>query len=216
MTSLGWLLDEDKAVKDKVSGVTIPDMSGQSTPGPATQVKTWFRFPEAEQRDITFPFIAIDFVGLSRASDREHRGTILPGYDPRSFPGTTPTADNVLVTSYPIPWDFDYQITTYCRNAQHDRYLLGQLLGNYDRLPPRFGFLNVETTIRRLDLLSVQPSDYLDANGKRVFRKVLLVRTTSERPASQVLEIAQIKKLRISLGSNPPGQFPAETLSYDF
>ena len=65
----GWVLDEDKALKTKLSGFSVPNYAdGRDIP-----VAVYFRFPDPEERTRTFPHIAIDLTSITAAPERTHR-----------------------------------------------------------------------------------------------------------------------------------------------
>lgn len=172
----GLVLEEDHALKTKLSGLTVTDINDPSSR--PRRVDVWFRMPEQELRTKTFPHILIDFLDISVEHDREHQGVV------RYY--TEANTGNILqggpVDGYfPVPMRLTYQITTSTRSAQHDRQLLGALLMD-DRLHPRYGFLETPSgTIRRLDILEgPRDSSTLADDGKRLFRKVWTVAVSSE------------------------------------
>lgn len=172
---MSLLLAEDAAMKSRLAGLTVSDAKNPTRP-----VDVWFRRPQKQFREARFPFITIDWVGEERDSSREHRGIV----DPTLYPIDGYVADGLSSTEaragFPIPINLIYQVSTHCRNPLHDRQLNRQLL-SYDRLPWRFGWLDVgDDTTRRLDLLSVVPADYRDPDNKDVYRKVYTVLISSE------------------------------------
>lgn len=195
-----WLLNEDAAIKSKFSGLTV---SGGNAPPLGQPVAVRFRLPQSEMANATFPMVVIDHATISKADDREHRGPTALSYVPE---GTTPgpivvrdraTGQNVTwdtsadfdpnlspfrVTDYPIPYNLDYQVTVYTRTQNHLMSLITSLAA-IDRIPPRFGYLEIpeDGTVRTLDLLGgpeIEPSN--DQDSKRIFRAVYSIRVVSE------------------------------------
>jgi hypothetical protein len=152
-----FLLDEDKALRQKLQGIVVED---QKTGGaPSRTVGVWFGQPDQEIRAQSYPYITIDMIGVTREVDREMRGLVSPdylapeGYDP---------ATSGWSIQMPIPVMIDYQITTYARHPRHDRAIISQLLHN--NLLLRFGYLEVPYTktngdsavvFRRLDISDI-------------------------------------------------------------
>lgn len=187
-----WLLNEDEALKKKLTGLTISSVNDANKSVPVR-----FRFPETELAKVTFPMIVIEHNGLTRAEDREHHGSqiFLPyapeGYDLWSDP-TDPTKSPYR-SEWPIPYDIDYVVTLYSRHAMHDRLLTSRLM--QDDMFHRFGFLEIpqDGTVRRLDTIGGPfPADIIDDEGKRLFRKAWTVRVSSELLPSQITVFTNI------------------------
>lgn len=177
-----WLINEDRALKKKLEGIQVTDANARD----GREVPVRFILPEAEVGKMTYPLIVIEHAGLYKADDREHRGGALQlSYVPE---GKTGVPGDYWVPEYPIPYDLDYHVTTYTRLAEHNRILSG-LLMQVDRIPSRFGYLEVpeDGTIRRLDLIGGPwPTSNLDGEQKRVFRSQYIVRINSELLPAQV------------------------------
>jgi hypothetical protein len=183
-----WLLNEDEAVKKKFQGLTVRDSTSPTSGRPVT---VRWRLPETELADATFPMIVLEHLGPSVAHDREHRGyTNLP-YAPE---GLTPLSDasdprtSPYWAEFPIPYNLDYQVSTYCRKATQDIELRGKL-ANENYIHPRDGFLIVpqDSTIRRLDLIGgPEPVAEKDSDGKRIFRSIYTIRISSELLPSEI------------------------------
>ena len=182
--NLGFLLDMDRAMKAKVSGLQVTDAK---TGAVTRRVPVYFNRPPAETRDVTFPYILINLLSQERASDREQRSGRTPiPYTPRGYTAPTPRADptdtnGALITdSMPIPYDFTWQVASHARFVEHDREIIFEMMQD-ERIPPRFGYLVVNDTIRTMDLLSGPTNaDGYDDSGKRIYRKTWLVRASAE------------------------------------
>jgi len=166
-----FIMNEDKALKAKLSGITVADSGNSARP-----VGVWFGQPDKEIRYQSYPYITIDLVAVTIEKDREHRGIILLRNTPE---GADPNEE--YRTEYPIPMSLDYQVSTWSRQPRHDRQIMAELFKT-DRLPFRFGGVVVEedNTIRRLDLLSFAKRDATDQDGKRLFNNIYTVRISSE------------------------------------
>ena len=176
-----FLLSEDKALRQLLHGLTVTDQKSENEDTPR-QVGVWFGQPDQEIRNQNYPYITIDMIDVSRDPSREMRGKVKPAYiaDPANF--TTELEYNSALHDWeidrPIPVNIDYQITTYARHPRHDRELLAKVL--YDRLPFRFGTLNLDdNTVRRLDVLDVTKRDITE-QAKRLFVNAITVRVSSE------------------------------------
>ena len=211
MTASGFLIAEDAALKDRLSGLTVSDDRRQSRP-----VKVFFRFPEGETEK-EYPFITLEMVSLNQARGRQHSEHTLYYTGPDAthpisvnhpnfigyFPSEMDQADlasmldepdQYLRMEAPIPVDLMYQISTYTRSALHDRQLTSKLLRYV--LPFRSNYLVIpaDGTVRRLDLLGWTQSDLLDGEAgyrKRVFRKVFTVMINAEIPREDLVLVKQ-------------------------
>lgn len=205
MSRAGFLLAEDEALKQRLSGLTVSDDRNANRP-----VKVFFRYPEGETEK-EFPFITIEMVGLAQALNRQHSehyyyyqnsenediskfGHLTIGYFPSEIDQDGMDAllendpEDYLRMLSPIPVDLTYQVSTYTRSALHDRQLTAKLL-RYT-LPFRSNtlFVAADGTTRRLDLLNWQQADLLDNEAgyrKRIFRKVFTLRINAEIPREE-------------------------------
>lgn len=160
-----FILNEDKAIKAMLTGVTVAD-SGN----PARPVGVWFGQPDLEIRAQSYPYMTIDFLGYNEDFSRSHRGEIQMPY----FPEGVDTSEQ-YVTEFPIPVYLDYQITTWARQPRHDRQIMAEMATG-QRIPLRYGLLVVpeDNTVRRLDFLGFTKKDTTDENGKRLFSNAYL------------------------------------------
>jgi hypothetical protein len=198
---MSWLLNEDAGIKAKFAGLTVADGTNPNRP-----VAVRFRLPQNEFSDMTYPIVIIDHAGLSKADDREHRGSTYLPYLPEGVNAWWPDFTNqesspYWVQEWPIPYNVDYQITVYSRSALQDRMLTAALAGS-DRLPSRNGYVQIpqDGTIRRLDLIGGPELDSRkDADDKRTFTQVYTVRVSSELLQSQVEAVVNVLESGIAL-----------------
>lgn len=180
MLNEDFILDIDEAMKAKVDHVAwVTDEDGTKQ----REVKAFFRWPQTEVTDQTFPFIVVDRLSLARAADREQRSsdTLIP-YTPKGY--TAPPTDEFLHTDeMPIPFDFIYQITLHSRFWFHDTRIVEQMMQDH-LLPPRGGYLIVGDTYRPLFIDGPMDATGMDpqpgGRGKRHFRKVWTCTTSGE------------------------------------
>lgn len=185
---MSWLIAEDRAIKKKLDGILVPDATAPA----GREVTVRFTLPEAEVGAMTYPSVIIEHAGLYKADDREHRGgpTQLP-YVPD---GMTGVPGDYWVQEYPIPYDIDYHVTSYCRLAEHNRMLTAELMSEH-RIPARWGYLAVpeDGTTRRLDLIGGPwPISTLDDEQKRLYRTQFVVRVNTELLPTQVATVTNI------------------------
>lgn len=187
-----FLLDEDAALKAHLQGLTVNDVNDATRPVPV-----YYREPQKEVREQSYPYITIELSAIQRDSQREQYGVINPaamGYD---IPGFTNNNDSTTIaqTLSATPVNLIYNVRAFSRNPLHDRQLQWKLLAA-DKLPFRFGYLEVGLeaggTTRRLELLGLSVADYKDSQGLAVFRKVYTVSVSSEMLATRVAEVEKV------------------------
>lgn len=187
-----FLLSEDKALREKMTGMLVYDQKADGADTPR-QVGVWFGQPDQEVRAQNYPYVTIDMIDIARDPSREMRGKVSPDY---LRPDTLDVEINGFEIDMPIPVSLDYQITTYARHPRHDRTLVSQLLT--ERLPMRSGILELDDgTVRRLDVLDVAKRD-LTENQKRTFINSFTVRVSSEIVQSALVEMYKVFDVNIS------------------
>lgn len=187
-----FILNEDKALKNSLTGVTVSD-SGN----PARPVGVWFGQPDLEIRAQSYPYMTIDFLGYNEDFTRAHRGEIQMPY----FPEGADTSEQYM-TEFPIPVYLDYQITTWARQPRHDRQIMAAMTTG-QRIPLRYGYLVVpeDNTVRRLDFLGFAKKDTTDENGKRLFSNAYTVRISAEILPAVLDQIVPVTETNVSLNS---------------
>ena len=185
---MAWLLDEDEALKAKVSGLTVTDYGT----GVVRQVPVFFRFPDTEIRQQRkYPHLAIDLIRIDAAPDRTHRAVEFfpPQYVAEGVPASA--------YDYPLPWSLIYQIGAFSRDPVHDRQLTGSL---YQLFPNQFGFLDMQAidgTIRRADLTEVARQDSIDSTQNRLFTTAFTVAVSSEFLLGTISEVAVARQISL-------------------
>lgn len=181
MVQTAWLMAEDEALKSYLSDLTVDDPQVTNR-----EVKAWFALPRTEEREITYPYITIDPIGLDVDHEREHQGVVdwqKRGYVPFGLPDVDPLgeAGQTAVTVYPTPYMIVYAVVARSRNPRHDRQLTAAMMGVKFR---RGAGLRVtrsaaDDTVRRLDLVDHFPANTMDGD-KRLFRHVYHVGVSTE------------------------------------
>lgn len=198
---MAWLINEDEAMKSLLTGITVTDQNA------TRKVKVWFRYPEAEERELTYPFITIDMIDINEAEDLAHRGRIEPGYLPEGY--AAPPVGHDYKTEFPVPVTLVYQVTSHTRSAWHDRQLTTAL---HNIFPFRFGslFVPADNTVRTMQLAEFMPADRIDANSKRVFIKAYTVTVASEIFPSALLAVPYPSSVVINVDYQPdhPSEAP--------
>lgn len=192
-----FLFDEDRALKEKLSGFSVINYAN----GKEIAIEVWYRFPDPEERQRSFPHIAIDLVDIVFDRTRAHRAMqfTLP-YDLET---ATPATDFSLVADdFPLPWTLEFQIATYARQPTHDRYMQMMLIRMF---PEQYGTLNMaayDGTVRRADLISSVRRDTVDANKKRLYRNIYTVGISSEFFVNEVLPVKQALSVNLDFAGD--------------
>lgn len=213
----GFLLAEDAALKERLTGLTVTDDRENERP-----VQVFFRYPEGETERI-YPFITIEMIDLIHARNRQHSevelyyfntagGASAPsGWDKRpnaltywpsestNFSYLTNKNDYpILSTDEFVPIDLVYQISTYARSAFHDRQLSSLILRKVFPFRKSSIFIPADGTHRRLEMLDWTTADLLDAEAgyrKRIFRKIYTLQMNAELPSSDIYGNQQVSTI---------------------
>lgn len=192
--SEGFLLDEDRALRDLMKGITVSDHEN-----PARNVEAWFGHPDQELREQKYPYITVDLLEIAEGSDRVHRGDLYFDNAPPDWWGYPELAPGFThVTEMPTPVDLHYQIGTWARNPRHDREILRAcLLGGRTSL--RAGVIRTaDGFLRRLDFLGHVKRDR-EEGGKRLFNNVFRLRMSSEIPFGILEEFQQVESVHVNI-----------------
>lgn len=172
-----WLLSEDHALKTHLQGLTVVDLNDDT----GRDVPVYFRDPQKEVRTQNYPYISIHFQGFKFSRERAQRGYVeVARYYPVHGYTADGNGDTVDIAELPLPVDIIYTITANSRNPLHDRQMVASLL-QYNRIPPQGGALTVDdNTVRRLDLIGMDPANLRGQDGFPIYRKIFTVLVSSE------------------------------------
>lgn len=168
-----FILNEDKALKALLGGITVSDDRNPSRP-----VGVWFGQPDIEIQQQAYPYITIDLIDVQEAADRAARGTVRAShYLPEGV--AAPAPGEVVSWDWPIPYNLDYQITTWARHPRHDRAILQALYRSV--LTPKYNGLYIpeDNSVRSIFILGMSKRDTTE-QARRLFSNVLTVRVHSE------------------------------------
>jgi hypothetical protein len=187
-----WLLNEDAALlqpKFKLQHMTVTDAKSKEFPGGTRNVPVRFRQVSNEAVQLTYPIVIIEFLGPMFASERmQQSGPMYIPYAPEGIPtwwsydDTTWNADKYRVDQFPTPYNLEYRVTVYSRDAMHQFALMAQM-AQPDRVPPRMGWLDIpqDGTWRWMHLMGGPDHEYArDKDNKLIFRTTYLIRIESE------------------------------------
>ena len=180
----GFILNEDYAVKLRLTGITVSDDASNARP-----VNVWYGQPDRELREQNFPFMTIDLVDIQEGKDRAHRGIV--AVDPDALADPTNT-NPVQFTDFPIPVNLVYQIQSWSRHPRHDRQILRAMFNEV--LPFKYGLLYVpgDGTQRSMWLTGYQKADRTDSNKKRLYRSLFTVVVVSELPMEKYTAVKKV------------------------
>lgn len=184
-----WILNEERALKERISGITVSDSADRTR-----KVGVWFGQPDVEIQKQTFPFITIDLVDDYEATERAMRNEITLWYQPDGAPPEAP--DKGYVTEYPIPYDLIFQITTYARQPRHDRQIIRTLM---KRLGGRVNSLYIpeDDTIRSMFVVGHQKRDST-SDGRRLFSNAYTLQVFTELLPKDIDFVAKVREVRAS------------------
>lgn len=201
----GFMLAEDEALKNYLSGMTVP---GQDPGDPWIKVGVWFRWPTSE-RQIKYPFITIDSITAEPAYElfhSDHQEPVEGLYWPDQSPHLPPPPGGWGVMGYSIrnylPFRLVYQVNVYTRHNLHDRYL--RSIFATDVFPQRpFWIANdVDQTWRRTEQIgyaATDQSETSESGTKRIFRKVYSISMLAEVPQTRLVDQAFWRVFRVFL-----------------
>ncbi len=189
VSKITWLLAEDLALKGKLQGLTVTDAKSKEFPGGTRNVPVRFRQVSNEAVQLTYPIVIIEFLGPLFAPERmQQSGPMYVPYAPEGVApwwdehATTWNADKYQVDQFPIPYNLEYRVTVYSREALHQFSLMAQM-AQPDRVPPRMGWLDIpqDGTWRWMHLMGGPDHEYArDKDNKLIFRTTYLIRIESE------------------------------------
>jgi hypothetical protein len=188
-----FILAEDEALHGKLKTLSLPNVRD---PGGVENVGVWYRWPSPEFSEDPFPFVTLDMVDIVPERERMHSyNWDVMDYLPDAVPDAATPQE--YYAPFPIPMQIQYVVATYTRNARHDRMLLRRLM-QWDMLPPRFGYLDVEVdnTRRRLDIIDgPTEATYQDDKQKRVFRRVFTIGISAEMLPEEAYQAKKVQKV---------------------
>lgn len=194
----GWLIAEDDALKTYLQDILVTD----DTSGPTgRKVEVWFRLPEQEQRERTYPNIVIDLIDIREAHERTHVNHIKVSTMKYSPPDPLPAAQSglTITADRPVPVDLIYQVMSVTRSARHDRQLQAAL---WRKFPGKWGALFVpnDNTARTMQLQGRAHAYETDEYGKRTFRTMWTVSVASELWPTVVRQVQNMTEINFDIG----------------
>lgn len=183
-----FLINEDAALKTLLQGITVSDAGSSTRPVPV-----YYGQPDKDIRQQSYPYITLDLIGVREDYERAHRGYVDLTYVPEGVTVERDADNNIITqTSFPIPVDLIYQVSTWARQPRHDRQIMAKLFAP-GRLPLRFGQLPIpeDGTNRRLDMLGFSKRDTTEG-GKRLFSNVYNIRISAELFPELLAEVYEV------------------------
>ena len=194
----GFILAEERALKEHLSGITVPALPVRSPPAAPIKVGVWYRFPEGE-RQIKYPFIIIDLITVEPAFDLFHSGYMQPleGLYRPSFSPTIPSvpaefgsAATWAVKDF-LPFRLTFQVGVYSRSNLHDRYLASIFMTDVLPVRPFWIVCEADDTFRRtenLGMVSSSSPETTESGTKRIFRRMYTISMQAEIPQTRFTE----------------------------
>lgn len=192
-----FLQNEDAALKLKFQGLTVSDATSGSS---GRRVEVRFRNPEYEFADAVYPLVLITHTSIERDPEREARGEVKMNYAPEGYPTWDPITDpnaSPYITDMPIPLNINYLVEVFTRKQQHLIQLTGALM-DFNRLPPRLGFLAIpeDGTVRRIDILGgPEYTESKDERNKRLFVGTYGIMVSSEIFLKEIYTLPPVLKV---------------------
>jgi hypothetical protein len=186
-----FILNEDKALKTLLTGITVSDFKSNNR-----SVGVWFGQPDVEIRNQSYPYITIELIDITEDRTRNNRGYGKLNYTPE---GLDPTVDHY--SELPVPVDLEYQVVSYARQPMHDRMILSSILST--KLPLRYGTLEIpeDNTLRRVELLGHRKRDTTEG-GKKLYVNLFSIKVSSELFYSKIVgAAAAIEHVNIALST---------------
>lgn len=183
-----WILNEDKALKAALTGITVSDDKN-----PARKVGVWFGQPDVELRQQAYPYITIDLLSAHEATNRAMRGEIELWYQPDG--GDPRLPEKGYVTEYPVPYDLTYQVSTFARQPRHDRQLM---LAVARRIGARTRSLYIPEDDTQRSMFTYGPNKHDSTeDGRRLFRNNYTVTVYSEILPSEIEFIEKVREVNV-------------------
>lgn len=174
-----FLLEEDEALKEQLSGYTVSD--GQN---PNRPVRVWFGTPDDEIRRQQYPYLIIDLIDIVRNASQEQTAY---GELPTVAPYLGITEGQTQAFRYQegmlLPMLLVYQIASYARHPRHDRAILSIM--NHGPMHPHLAQITVNSgepgvqTVRRVVVTDFAKRDTV-ADGKRLYRNIWTIQIPAE------------------------------------
>lgn len=183
-SSGGWIFDEDNALKTLLQGITVTDQANN-----ARQLLVRFNQPEVEVGKQQYPFALIHLIDVTESTERAMRNRVDLTYVPDGAPA--PVSGQSYTTDYPIPYSLFYQVTTYARNARHDRQIIRAMM---DRFGGRMHTLYVpeDDTQRSMFLRGSQKRDFPDSGNRITFSNVYTIEVFTELLPTDIVAQPQV------------------------
>ena len=178
----GFIFAIETALKKQLAGMTCSNRKGDPLP-----VQVYYAMPEQERRVIEPPVVTITLMSIQPAYARMHS---MNPIDLPYVPGVGRIEDGTLHTTFPIPLDITYSVQSYTRTALHDREVMIQVM-HPGRLPYRhLGLPLPDGTIREMHMASgPTPTDFVDEQQRRVFRKTWTISVAEEVLVDQLPQL---------------------------
>jgi hypothetical protein len=217
-SNAGFILAEEAALREFLSGITVPKYERGQQTDEASQVPVYFRWPTSE-RNITYPYITIDLLSIDPAYTRFQSWTnpmkngawfedpAKPGhgfwsnyYPDQAKHIKLSNSDSFGLHTGPyLPYDLLFQISVFSRSVHHDRYLASRFFTDF--LAQRNFWVDtpIDGAWHRCELMGWVSGDSMETMEatKRQFRKIYTVRMETEVPSEKLYELRKVRRINI-------------------
>ena len=216
----GFLLAEENALKQHLSGIQYPSFSGATQkPLPGGVVPVYFRWPTSE-RNITYPYITIDLLSIDPAYSRWHSWTnpftkpamamyyedndVYHGKAGNYYPDVArdiePSGEIFGYHTGPYqPYDLLFQVSVFARSIHHDRYLASRFFVDFLSQRNFWVSTDIDGVWHRCELMSWVSGDSMETMEatKRQFRKIYTVRMETEIPSEKLYALRKVRRVNV-------------------
>jgi hypothetical protein len=200
----GFILAEEAALKEHLTGITVPGTPFSNPLKAKVPVKVWYRYPEGE-RQISYPFICIDFLSAEPAFDlftsdyiEKAEGLYRPSISPTiPSPSAGWNRANWSIRNF-LPFRLMFQVAHYARSNLHDRYLTSIFMT--DILPVRPFWIKCQADdvwkrTENLGMASANAVETTESGTKRIFRRYYTISMLTEIPQDRFTEESEVYKV---------------------
>jgi hypothetical protein len=198
-THRGFILAEEEALKEHLTGLSVPAVGNSNGNHTPVKVPVWYRFPEGE-RQLKYPFIIIDLITIEPAFDLFHSEHFYDSTDPErplyrpSFSPTIPPPPfgevEWVVRNY-LPFRLTFQVSHYARSNLHDRFLTSIFMTDIFPVRPFHIRCKADDTWRRTEcqgMVQMNQTETTESGTKRIFRKSWTITMQAEIPQNRFTE----------------------------
>jgi hypothetical protein len=214
----GFILAEESALREYLSGITVPNFTGGKQQKETRTVPVYYRWPTSE-RNIVYPYITIDLLSIDPAYERwqswtdsfqipaqfvrdDQPGHVRYGnyYPDQAHDVELSNEDSFGFKSGPyMPYNMLFQVSVFSRTVHDDRYLASRFFVDFFAQRNFWVATEIDKVWHRCELQSFVSGDSMETMEatKRQFRKIFTVRMETEIPSEKLWELRKVRKVNI-------------------